>query len=85
MDNTHKRGHSFKSGLPLRDKDDDLALFNDMQIKETENFLLHTADDFDDSLCNDLIHPFKYCRFWCFLRLICANFLSFFFSDYQQN
>lgn len=50
MENAHKRGRSFESALMLRAKDDDLALFNDMQNKEKENFLLQTADDFDDSL-----------------------------------
>jgi len=79
MENTHKRGHSFESGLTLRAKDDDLTLFNDMQNRERESFLLHTADDFDDSLCNVLIHPSKTCRFWCSLRLILCKF-SFSFS-----
>ncbi|XP_020253393.1 uncharacterized protein LOC109830528 isoform X2 [Asparagus officinalis] len=49
-ENTHKRGHSLEGGLRLKAKDDDLALFNDMQNKEKETFLLHTVDDFDDSL-----------------------------------
>ncbi|ONK57969.1 uncharacterized protein A4U43_C09F6290 [Asparagus officinalis] len=50
MENTHKRGRSFEIGLTLKAKDDDLALFSDMQNKEREGFLLHTTDDFDDSL-----------------------------------
>lgn len=46
----HKRGRSLEGGLLLKDKDDDLALFNDMQNRERENFLLQSTDDFDDSL-----------------------------------
>lgn len=59
MENAHKRGRSFESGLTIRAKDDDLALFNDVQNKEKDNFLLRTGDDFDDSLCNVPIHPFE--------------------------
>ncbi|KAF8378136.1 hypothetical protein HHK36_029473 [Tetracentron sinense] len=50
----HKRGHSLESGLHLREKDDDLALFNDMQNKERDNFLLQSADDFHDSFSTKL-------------------------------
>lgn len=50
-ENNHNRGHSFKFGMTLHaTKDDDLALFNDMQIKERESFLLHTSDDFNEAL-----------------------------------
>ncbi|KAM0939879.1 hypothetical protein DsansV1_C19g0158041 [Dioscorea sansibarensis] len=48
--NTHKRGRSLESGFPLKPKDDDLVLFNDMQNRERDNFLLHTSDDLDDSI-----------------------------------
>ncbi|KAI9098929.1 hypothetical protein K1719_024696 [Acacia pycnantha] len=34
----HKRGHTLEGGLLFRGKDDDLALFNDMQSRESENF-----------------------------------------------
>lgn len=44
----HKRGRSLESGILFREKDDDLALFNDVQNKERESFLLQTDDDFDD-------------------------------------
>ncbi|XP_042048664.1 uncharacterized protein LOC121794533 [Salvia splendens] len=44
----HKRGRSLESGLLFQEKDDDLALFNEVQNKETNNFLLQTNDDFDD-------------------------------------
>ncbi|XP_057776912.1 uncharacterized protein LOC130995582 isoform X2 [Salvia miltiorrhiza] len=44
----HKRGRSLESGILFRERDDDLALFNEVQNKETENFLLQTNDDFDD-------------------------------------
>ncbi|XP_010926591.1 uncharacterized protein [Elaeis guineensis] len=50
MENAHKRGRSFESGLPLKNKDDDLALFKDMQNGERDNFLLHTSYDFEDSI-----------------------------------
>ncbi|CAA6667819.1 unnamed protein product [Spirodela intermedia] len=46
----HKRGHSFDSGLTIKLKEDDLVLFSDMQMRESENFLLNSSDDFDDSL-----------------------------------
>lgn len=48
--NSHKRGRSFEGGLTLRPKDDDLLLFNEVQSQEKDNFLLHTSDDFEDSL-----------------------------------
>lgn len=50
----HKRGQSFEGGLLFREKDDDLALFNEMQNRERENFLLQSSDDLDDSFCNIL-------------------------------
>lgn len=50
----HKRGRSLEGGFLLREKDDDLALFSDMQSKEKDNFLLQSADDFEDSFCNIL-------------------------------
>ncbi|KAL2484471.1 putative microtubule-associated protein futsch [Abeliophyllum distichum] len=43
----HKRGRSLESGILYREKDDDLALFNEVQNKERENFLLQ-SNDFDD-------------------------------------
>ena len=51
---SHKRGRSLESGMLFREKDDDLALFNEMQSKERENFLLQSSDDFEDSFCNFL-------------------------------
>ncbi|KAJ0976976.1 hypothetical protein J5N97_012450 [Dioscorea zingiberensis] len=50
IQNTHKRGRSLESGFPLKPKDDDLALFNDMQNRERDTFLLHASDDLDDSI-----------------------------------
>ncbi|KAG9149575.1 hypothetical protein Leryth_021514 [Lithospermum erythrorhizon] len=44
----HKRGRSLESGMHFREKEDDLALFNEVQSKETDNFLLQSNDDFDD-------------------------------------
>ncbi|KAE8705490.1 hypothetical protein F3Y22_tig00110429pilonHSYRG01425 [Hibiscus syriacus] len=46
---THKRRHSLEGGLSVQEKDDDLALFNDMQSKEREDILLHSLDDAEDS------------------------------------
>lgn len=48
----HKRGRSFESGLLFKEKDDDLALFNEMQMKEKESFLLQSVEDLEDVLCN---------------------------------
>lgn len=48
----HKRGRSLESGLLFREKDDDLALFNEMQTKEKEGFLLQSSNEIDDTLCN---------------------------------
>lgn len=50
----HKRGRSLEGGLLMREKDDDLALFDEMQNKERDDFLLHSTDDFDDSLSQKL-------------------------------
>lgn len=50
----HKRGRSLESGLLFREKDDDLALFNEMQSKERESFLLQSTDDLEDSFGNFL-------------------------------
>ncbi|KAG0520657.1 hypothetical protein BDA96_08G092900 [Sorghum bicolor] len=46
----HKRTNSFGNVLPAKSKDDELALFSDMQKVETENFLLEPSEDFDDSI-----------------------------------
>ncbi|KAF3944810.1 hypothetical protein ACB098_03G125500 [Castanea mollissima] len=50
----HKRGRSLESGLLFREKDDDLALFNEMQTKEKESFLLQSSDDIEDTLSTKL-------------------------------
>ncbi|KAL8520126.1 hypothetical protein ACS0TY_010886 [Phlomoides rotata] len=52
----HKRGRSLESGILFREKDDDLALFNDVQNKEKEKFLLQSNDDFDDIFSTKLKH-----------------------------
>ncbi|KAH6823183.1 hypothetical protein C2S53_014693 [Perilla frutescens var. hirtella] len=52
----HKRGRSLESGILFREKDDDLALFNEVQNKERESFLLQTSDDFDDMFSTKLRH-----------------------------
>jgi hypothetical protein len=50
----HKRGRSLEITPQARDrdKDDDLALFQDMQTREKDSFLQHSGDDSDESLCN---------------------------------
>ncbi|CAK7327408.1 unnamed protein product [Dovyalis caffra] len=50
----HKRGRSLEGGLLFKEKDDDLALFNELQSRESENFLLQSADDFEDSFSTKL-------------------------------
>ncbi|KAL6981022.1 hypothetical protein U1Q18_022655, partial [Sarracenia purpurea var. burkii] len=35
-------------GILFREKDDDLALFNEMQTRESDDFLLQSNDDFED-------------------------------------
>lgn len=52
----HKRGRSFESGILFREKDDDLALFHEMQNKEREDFLLKSTDDFEDTFSTKLRH-----------------------------
>lgn len=52
----HKRGRSLESGILFREKDDDLALFNEVQNIERDNFLLQSNDDFDDMFCK-FSHP----------------------------
>ncbi|KAJ0620191.1 hypothetical protein HanLR1_Chr02g0073911 [Helianthus annuus] len=43
----HKKGRSLESVIPLEQIDDDLALFNKVQSRERENFLLEASDDFE--------------------------------------
>ncbi|KAJ4960817.1 hypothetical protein NE237_020727 [Protea cynaroides] len=50
----HNRGCGLESGLLLPEKDDDLALFNEMQTRERENFLLDMSDDIDDSFSTNM-------------------------------
>ncbi|KAL2332685.1 hypothetical protein Fmac_013898 [Flemingia macrophylla] len=52
----HKRGRSLESGLLFREKDDDLALFNEMQTREKETFLLQASDDLEESFSTKLRH-----------------------------
>lgn len=54
VESSHKRGQSFESSFPRKAKDDDLVLFNEMQNRERDNFLLLPSDDFDESICNVL-------------------------------
>lgn len=45
---SHKRGHSLKSGISFREKDENLVLFDELQNSEPDNFLLQSDDDFED-------------------------------------
>lgn len=58
----HKRGHSLESSILHREKEDDLALFNDVQRKEGEDFLLQSNDNFDDIFCK-FLNPIYAIRF----------------------
>lgn len=51
--NQHRRGRSFESGMIVREKDEDLALFNEMQTREKEDFLLQ-SDDLEDTFSTKL-------------------------------
>lgn len=53
---SHKRGRSFESGPSFKGKDDDLALFNEMQSREEDNFLLQPTDDFEDIFSSKVKH-----------------------------
>ncbi|KAI5406271.1 uncharacterized protein LOC127083081 [Lathyrus oleraceus] len=52
----HKRRHSLESGILFRGNDDDLALFNEMQTRERDSFLLQSSDDLEDSFATRLRH-----------------------------
>ncbi|XP_021809619.1 uncharacterized protein LOC110753116 isoform X2 [Prunus avium] len=52
--NHHRRGRSFESGSFLKEKDEDLALFNEMQTREKEDFLLQSSDDLEDTFSTKL-------------------------------
>ncbi|KAL7252112.1 hypothetical protein ACSBR1_013875 [Camellia fascicularis] len=45
----HRRGRSLEGGILLREKNDDLALFNEMETKERDSLLLPLNDDFEDT------------------------------------
>lgn len=48
----HKRGRSLEGGILFKEKEEDLALFNEVQNRERDNFLLQSTDDFEDTFCN---------------------------------
>ncbi|KAH6768979.1 hypothetical protein C2S51_014315 [Perilla frutescens var. frutescens] len=52
----HKRGRSLESGILYREKEDDLALFNEVRSKERDDFLLQSNDNFDDFFSTKLRH-----------------------------
>ncbi|CAA7043471.1 unnamed protein product [Microthlaspi erraticum] len=52
----HRRGHNIEYGILFRDKDEDLALFNEVQDKERDGFLLQSSDDLEDAFSTKLKH-----------------------------
>ncbi|KAI7727298.1 hypothetical protein M8C21_027570 [Ambrosia artemisiifolia] len=52
----HKRGCSLESGIVFKERDDDLALFNEVQSKERDTFLLQDNDDLEDIFATKLRH-----------------------------
>ncbi|KAK1365659.1 ATP-dependent DNA helicase Q-like 5-like [Heracleum sosnowskyi] len=50
----HKRGRSLEAGILFKDKEEDLALFNEVQNRERDNFLLQSTDDFEDTFSTKL-------------------------------
>ncbi|XP_074565873.1 uncharacterized protein LOC141822330 [Curcuma longa] len=48
-ESAQRRAHGLRTGYPLKAKDDDLLLFNEVQNRERDNSLLH-SDDFDESI-----------------------------------
>lgn len=58
----HRRGHSIEYGILFRDKDEDLALFSEMQDKERDSFLLQSSDDLEDAFCK--------CFYWLQIKMV---------------
>ncbi|CAH9077648.1 unnamed protein product [Cuscuta epithymum] len=54
----HNRGRSLENGVVFQEKVDDLALFNEVQSRERDNFLLDTKDEFED-LCSAKLRCFS--------------------------
>lgn len=82
----HKRNNSFGNVLPVKSKDDELALFSDMQKVETENFLLEPSEDFDDSIgsaCKFHLPPFPYSLIVLYIFFV--TIFNLFLSIHQQN
>ncbi|KAJ9554500.1 hypothetical protein OSB04_018545 [Centaurea solstitialis] len=52
----HKRGRSLDNGIVFKERDDDLALFNEVQTRERDDFLLQSNDDFEDTFVTKLRH-----------------------------
>ncbi|KAI3945133.1 hypothetical protein MKW92_039540 [Papaver armeniacum] len=52
----HKRGNNLDGGQFTKEEDDDLALFNHMETKEEDDFLLEPNDDLDESFSTKLRH-----------------------------
>ncbi|KAL8121350.1 uncharacterized protein LOC141659032 [Apium graveolens] len=50
----HKRGRSLEGGILFKEKEEDLALFNEVQNRERDNFLLQSTDDFEDTFSTKL-------------------------------
>ncbi|KAL9226296.1 hypothetical protein vseg_002126 [Gypsophila vaccaria] len=55
---SHSRGLSLDRELSFKEKEDDLALFNELQSRERQGFLLDSSDDFED-LLSTKAKPFR--------------------------
>lgn len=70
----HKRGRSLESAILYREKEDDLALFNEVGNKERDGFLLQSNENVDDFFCK-FFHP--YYMLVDSLKVLCIFYLQF--------
>lgn len=60
-ESAHGRSHSLNNGLDARDKDDKLALFDEINKHDREKLLVHFSNDFDGLIGNaisGLLHSY---------------------------
>lgn len=57
---SHEGGNTLKGGIFFREKDEDLALFDELQSSETDNFLLQSDYDFEDTFGKINCWPFLF-------------------------
>lgn len=51
-ESAHGRSHSLKNGFDAQDKDDKLALFDEINKHDREKMLVHLSNDFDALIGN---------------------------------